>query len=62
MTEHPWAEVRLSEDRWVSGYDIVAAENLPEPDYKWGIDRGAIIRSDAYGNDHALPIRVKPGF
>lgn len=62
ITEHHWAEVKISEDRWIPNFDIVAAENLPEPDYKWGSDWGALIRSDAHGNDHALLIRVKPGF
>jgi hypothetical protein len=52
--EQPWVAVRLSGDRWVPGVDIVAADDLPDPGYRWERDWRALIRSDVQGNNHVL--------
>ncbi|NPV03581.1 MAG: hypothetical protein HPY67_02490 [Syntrophaceae bacterium] len=60
--EHPWVEIRVNADRWAPHFEIVAADDLPEPGYKWSNDTNALIRSDVRGNDHVLLVRSKPGF
>ena len=54
VLEQPWVAVRLSGDRWVPGVDIVAADDLPDPGYRWGRDWRALIRSDVHGHNHVL--------
>jgi hypothetical protein len=61
-TEHPWAEIRINGDSWVPHFEIVAADDLPDPGYKWFNDQDALIRSDVRGKDHVLLVRSKPGF
>ena len=57
---YPWAEIRINGDSWVPRFEIVAAEDLPDPGYDWS--SGALIMSDVQGNNHVLLRRVKPGF
>lgn len=62
LTDHPWVEVRFNGDRWLLPIEIVAADDLPDPGFRWYYDREALIRSDVHGNDHVLLERSSPGF
>jgi hypothetical protein len=60
--EQPWVEISIREDGWIPRFDILAADDIPEPGYKWTSDGNVLIRSDVHGNAHVLLIRSKPGF
>jgi hypothetical protein len=55
----PWIQVRIREGQWVPRFDIVAATDLPDSDWVWLNDPGALIKSDLKGVDHILLVGEK---
>jgi hypothetical protein len=50
-----WVEFRIDSKKWLPGYDIVTAEDLPVSGYGWsGSRRDVVIKADTKGTLYAL--------
>ena len=49
-----WLEVSIRDGKWMPGFIVLTAADLPDSGYWWSDEKKTVIRKDANGNLHAL--------